>query len=262
MAGGGLTALQARVARTVLRAVGGDVALAGGSALLAFGLIDRTTEDVDVFSTRAIGRAFDRLVVALEHEGFAVRVEERYAEFVRLQVGSGWPRRRWVNVDLGTDSRLFATQTTPVGPALDPRELAVDKVLAVFGRAEPRDLCDLYELSRRFDLDSAIRLAAEKDRGFAGALMADMLEITLGRPDADFPSGSDVALVRTFGRMLRDAVRVGRPVGSLGPPLRGRGDASPVSASAAAVAVCDEWMPRARAFCVLRPGHAGRHRSR
>jgi len=57
---------------------------------------------------------------------------------------------------------------------LASKELAVDKVLAVFGRAEARDFVDLYALEQFFKLEDLFAFAAEKDRGFDLAVFADM----------------------------------------------------------------------------------------
>lgn len=54
-------------------------------------------------------------------------------------------------------------------------ELAVDKVLALFSRAEARDFIDRMEVEPRYGLDRLCRLAAEKDRGFTPAVLAEML---------------------------------------------------------------------------------------
>lgn len=49
-------------------------------------------------------------------------------------------------VDLAWDARLRPAQLSPYGPVLDRDELAADKVLALFGRAAPRDFVDVYRL--------------------------------------------------------------------------------------------------------------------
>lgn len=58
---------------------------------------------------------------------------------------------------------------------LSGEELAVDKLLALFGRAEARDFVDLLAVEPRYGLDRLCRLAAEKDRGFVPAILAEML---------------------------------------------------------------------------------------
>jgi hypothetical protein len=57
---------------------------------------------------------------------------------------------------------------------LTSKELAVDKVLAVFGRSEARDFVDLYALEHFFRLEDLFVLAAEKDRGFDLGIFAEM----------------------------------------------------------------------------------------
>src|SRR5437868_4140343 len=47
-------------------------------------------------------------------------------------------------------------------PMLSGEELAVDKVLAVFGRAEARHFVDLAAVEPRYGLDRLFRLAAER----------------------------------------------------------------------------------------------------
>ena len=58
---------------------------------------------------------------------------------------------------------------------LSGQELAVDKLLALFGRAEARDFVDLMAVEPRYGLDRLCQLAAEKDRGFTPAIFAEML---------------------------------------------------------------------------------------
>lgn len=92
--------------------------------------------------------------------------------FARLIVESGNDR---TEVDLAADARLFPAEPGRPAPLLSGTELAVDKVLAVFGRAEARDFVDLMAVERRYGLDRLFELAAEKDRGFTPALFAEML---------------------------------------------------------------------------------------
>ncbi len=57
----------------------GQVALAGGGAMLAHDLVDRPTQDVDLFTPdpSEVTRLVDALVVALRAEGARVRVDRR-----------------------------------------------------------------------------------------------------------------------------------------------------------------------------------------
>jgi len=75
-------------------------------------------------------------------------------------------------VDLAADARLFSAEPARPAPTLSGEELAVDKVLAVFGRAEARDFHDLIAVESRYGLDRLCKLAAETDRGFTPAALA------------------------------------------------------------------------------------------
>jgi hypothetical protein len=60
-------------------------------------------------------------------------------------------------------------------PVLSPTELAVDKLLAIFGRAEARDFIDFAAVVDRYELVDLFRLAAEKDPGFSIEIFTEML---------------------------------------------------------------------------------------
>lgn len=151
-----------------------DFALAGGSALIARGEIQRQTRDLDFFGLEA--NAVDRLLPLVEHAlqaaGLTVRRIHVSTGFARLIVESGEER---TELDLGTDARLFPAEAGEPAPVLSAEELAVDKVLAVFGRAEARDFADLMALEPRYGLDRLCQLAADKDLGFHPGVFADML---------------------------------------------------------------------------------------
>lgn len=75
-------------------------------------------------------------------------------------------RDEQTRVDLGTDARLLPPERSEYGNILSAEELAVDKVLAIFGRAEARDFLDLAAFEPAWGLRHLCELAAEKDRGF------------------------------------------------------------------------------------------------
>jgi hypothetical protein len=77
-------------------------------------------------------------------------------------------------LDLGADARLFPAEPGRLAPTLSGAELAVDKVLAVFGRAEARDFVDLAAVEGRYGLDRLFEPAAEKGRGFTPEMFGDM----------------------------------------------------------------------------------------
>jgi hypothetical protein len=148
-------------------------ALAGGAALIARGDVQRQTRDLDFFGLNP--DAVDRLVPAvdraLQDAGFIVRHVQENHGFARLIVESGDDR---TELDLGADARLFPAELGRPAPTLSGEELAVDKVLAVFGRAEARDFVDLAAIEERYGLDRLFELAAQKDLGFTPEMFAEM----------------------------------------------------------------------------------------
>ena len=196
-----LTTFQVQVARTFfgLKASQGYL-VAGGAALLASELIDRPTQDIDLFASApltSVREARASLVRALEARECAVEVIHDSATFCRLVVLKGGDE---VLVDLAIDSPPSAPPAvTVLGPTLAPMELAGRKLLALSGRAEARDFADVYVLAKRFGKDALVELAVSMDAGFDVAVLAQMLG-TLGRFTADeLPLGDeDVTAARAF----------------------------------------------------------------
>jgi hypothetical protein len=170
-----LTPLQRRVAEIVVGLAEADgFALAGGAALIVRGDVARRTRDLDFFGLSP--DAVDGLVPAVERAlsaaGLGVDRVQVSPGFARLIVSSGEDR---TDLDLGADARLFGIEPGDPAPTLSSEELAVDKVLAIFGRAEARDFADLMALEPRYGLERLFTLAAEKDRGFDVTVFVEML---------------------------------------------------------------------------------------
>jgi hypothetical protein len=169
-----LTPLQERIAVLVAASFeGSDFALAGGAALISQGLVDRKTGDLDFFgsSEQVLAERLPAIISALEQDGMTVEVRRSTAQFARIVI-RGMDSE--TEVDFGLDGRLFPIEQGPFSPVLASRELAVDKVLAVFGRAEARDFVDLFALEEFFRLEDLFALAKEKDRGFDAKVFAEM----------------------------------------------------------------------------------------
>ncbi len=204
---GGLSVFQRHLLTLVFQALptGTSFALAGGGALIARGLSHRTTEDLDLFTSeeRDVKLSAARVEAALAQHGLNVTVVRAGASFRRMLVEDPGTNEHSL-LDLGWDARLEAASETDLGPTLTVRELVADKVLALFGRAEPRDLVDLYALSDDFDEQTMLDLARAKDPGFDVYVFAQMLAMTADRPDIDFPMDADgLARARDWARRLR-----------------------------------------------------------
>lgn len=170
-----LSPLQLRVAEIVAGLAEADgFALAGGGALIVRGEVERQTRDLDFFglSPESVDQLVPAVEAALTEAGLVVERVRVSPGFARLRVAENADR---TELDLGADARLFAAEPGAPAPTLTSLELAVDKVLAVFGRAEARDFADLMALTRRYSLEHLFELALEKDRGFDVGVFVEML---------------------------------------------------------------------------------------
>ncbi|HWF21270.1 MAG TPA: nucleotidyl transferase AbiEii/AbiGii toxin family protein [Acidimicrobiales bacterium] len=151
-----------------------EFALAGGAALISRGDVDRQTRDLDFFGPTSA--SVDKLVPAVERvlrdAGMVVRGIQVNPGFARLVVEEHGDE---AEVDLAADARLFPAEPGPLVPTLAGKELAVDKVLAIFGRAEARDFIDLSAVEGRYGIENLCELAADKDPGFTPIMFARML---------------------------------------------------------------------------------------
>ena len=173
------------------RASGGNRVCSGGSWwFLGAGLIERPTRDLDYFTVPgaedAVTALRDSLEQALDGVGLDHTRHRDLATFVRIEVSDGDDR---CEIDLAIDYRALPTEPSSYGPTLAVEELATNKVLALFDRAEARDFLDLVELTRHFELVSLMDLAAEKDTGFTTDGFLDALSSFRRLTTADFGIG-------------------------------------------------------------------------
>ncbi len=202
----GLTEFQAVVARLFfsLPASSGFL-LAGGGALLASGLTNRPTEDLDFFGE--MGRSS----VAAVRDELETAITERGWTSTRIQDSETFVRLRLVGddeliVDIAIDSPAERPPVVSVvGPTFDPEELAGRKLTALFDRAAARDFADVFVLAERFGTDILLERAAEVDRGFDLPILATMLRTIDRFTDDELPStGSTTETVRAFFRQWAD----------------------------------------------------------
>ena len=101
--------------------------------MLAHDLVDRPTQDVDLFTPDPgeVTRLSDALAVALRTEGAQVRVDRRGPGFTRLAVTVADGRS--VVVEIAHDARIREAVQLSIGRVLHPDEVAADKTLALFG---------------------------------------------------------------------------------------------------------------------------------
>ena len=158
--------------------------LAGGTALAEYYLGHRLSFDLDFFTGEApLILPYSYQIEALGREGgLGVSVARRFSTYVEFVVTR---EAESLKVDLAQDSpfRLAPPTRTRTGIWVSSLpDLQVDKLLAYFGRAEPRDAVDLYFILQQASLDELLAQAAQKDPGFDLYWFA----VALNRA-ADFP---------------------------------------------------------------------------
>lgn len=140
--------------------------------MIVHGLVDRTTRDVDLFTERDAGEALElsaTLRAVLAEDGLRIESAARPPHenrFVVVEPETGAEMAVEVFSDGG---RLRPRTLLELGAVLHPEDLAADKTLALWGRAEPRDFLDVIMLRERYGGSRLLELAAEKDCGFTPA---------------------------------------------------------------------------------------------
>ncbi|GAA3218912.1 nucleotidyl transferase AbiEii/AbiGii toxin family protein [Nonomuraea helvata] len=165
-------------------------ALAGGYAVQAYGVLQRPSEDIDLFTSSLRGdfaEGVRKIREAYTVQGFTVKVDLDGPQFVRLGV-SDPAIGRTSKVELATDLRSHPPVTMEIGPVVHLDDVAGGKVEALFTRAEVRDFIDVDALitSNRFTRDQLLNLAASRDLGFDRAMFAQMLSALELYPDSEF----------------------------------------------------------------------------
>jgi hypothetical protein len=207
-----MTRAQRRVARIALAVAGPDgFHLAGGAGLVASNMTDRATRDLNLFTAEDVdvARVADRVAATLRDEGFEVEETRRGEGHATLMVTAVGPRRSTFLVDFVRDALGWPGATTSLGPTLSPRELAANKVLALFDRVQTRDLADLAVLAERFPLEDMLADAEAKEPAFSRRLLAEWVRKVIAAPNAEWPQGADVEALRRFGAELADSLEQG-----------------------------------------------------
>jgi hypothetical protein len=175
--------------------------LTGGGALVGYYLKHRTSEDLDLFGKPPLELADARRVVeaAASVLGASIEPVRAFPEFQRLLVRRG---QEECVVDLVVD------RAPDVDPRIEERdgvrlhslrEIAANKICALLGRSEIRDLVDLHAiLQRGFDLAAVLADAERKDAGASAATLAWVLDSVRIGADAKLPGGVDAAVLDRF----------------------------------------------------------------
>ena len=160
-------------------------ALGGGNALIAHGVIDRPTQDVDLFTDRehGVAAAADAVQAALGQAGYTAERQDKTAGLSEVFEGMGDGLAEWIITTPGgrqvmLQMAYFDRGHQPVlmefGPVLDLGDVIGGKICALASRADERDYIDVAAvLVRGYSIAQLTGLALALDPGLAAEDFAD-----------------------------------------------------------------------------------------
>jgi hypothetical protein len=174
--------------------------LSGGAALAGYYLGHRETQDLDLFTLMDVMKEGASAVAEAASEmGASLESIQTSPDFRRYILTHG---AEAIVVDLIRERVAQIVADKPVIGiiAVDPpEEILANKLCALLGRAEIRDLVDIQALEAAgYSLESALPAAALKDAGLTpGQLSWVLSQITLG-DDLVPPGGISLVELRTY----------------------------------------------------------------
>lgn len=172
-------------------------ALTGGTALAAFYLHHRLSEDIDLFAVAPISDLTDtsvldagRLAAVAAAELVGASHETRLLSTTFQQVFLTRADEPRLKIDIVRDpGPLFGEVKELDGIQVDSQlNIAVGKVNAIFGRTAARDFVDLYMLLHSgFDFDELFALAQQKDPGLDEFYLSRMMRLVSRLTEDDLP---------------------------------------------------------------------------
>jgi predicted nucleotidyltransferase component of viral defense system len=158
--------------------------LTGGTALAEFYLGHRKSFDLDLFTAqKELVLPFSRILEEELKKNYLSKVIRRFESIVDFEVTI---QNESTKIQLALDSPFRFEQTidTEFGVKVNNfLDLCVDKLLAFFGRAEPRDAVDFYFILKQKSFNELIQLAPKKDPGFDLYWLAVSLQKISELPD-------------------------------------------------------------------------------
>lgn len=175
-----LTPLQAAFLHAFFAApIGSHFFLTGGTALAAFHLHHRLSDDLDLFTLD--GEALEASIRPVEEIAASIgcvlqrtRVTQYFHQLMLTHPQHEGPLR----VDLVRDfGPQYGERLVRDGITVDSLDnIAANKIIAIFGRADIKDFVDLYFiLQAGYDFDDLFTKAREKDTGLTEFYFAGML---------------------------------------------------------------------------------------
>jgi len=180
--------------------------LTGGTALSGYYYNHRLSDDLDLFTHSISIESIDRVVSkTLEADGFKIECRRQSPGYRRYLIDGSLQLDLVKDVDFRAGApELFTNIMVDC-----KKNIAVNKVLAIYGRLDPKDYIDLYFLikNENYDILELIKLGQHKDAGLEpfqwAKVIADAQTISvLPRMISDF----DLKDLKNFFDKLRDKI--------------------------------------------------------
>jgi Nucleotidyl transferase AbiEii toxin, Type IV TA system len=180
--------LHGQVAAIALRAAARHgFALGGGNALMAHGVVDRFTADVDLFTDEeaSVTAAAESVEKALRGAGFGTERRDQSGGLGDIFYGLGDGLAEWIVTAPGGEQMMlqlayFDRARRPVvmeiGPVLDLEDVVGGKACALASRVEPRDYVDTAAALERYTREQIIGFARRLDPGLTDRDFAEAAE--------------------------------------------------------------------------------------
>lgn len=187
----------------------------------------RQSRDLDIFheAVASVRACAAQDIETLRKAGLTVDLTPGFAEgFIQVVVRGAGPNE-FTRIDWALESayRFFpAVDDSEFGWRLHDIDLAVNKILAMAGRQEPRDFVDLVHLhTNGYPIAALAWAAPAKDPGFTPFLILDEVSrnsrVDPNRFQAEVAGAESIDLVE-LKRMLLDAIREARALFETLPP--------------------------------------------
>jgi hypothetical protein len=216
--------LHAQVAAIALRAAARHgFALGGGNALMAYGVVDRFTADVDLFTDEesSVAAAAESVEKALRGAGFGTERRDKVSGLGDIFYGLGDGLAEWIVTAPGGEQMMlqmayFDRSRRPVvmeiGPVLDLEDVVGGKACALASRVEPRDYVDIAAALERYTVEQITGFARRLDPGLTDRDFAEAAERLDQWGDGVFTSfGLSPAEISELRKRFAAWPRPGRP---------------------------------------------------
>lgn len=184
-----LTNFQSEIARLLSKNRSCDSYLAGGAAFNFQPNSKRYSNDLDYFhdSVERVASAFNQDHELLTNVGYNLKIELSQPGYIKAIVSKNDNKTK---IEWAHDSAWRFMPTIfndEIGYTLHPVDLAINKLLALVGRDEPRDFLDTIEAHNNvLSLGALCWAASGKDPGYTPNLLVEMLQRRGNYHEEDF----------------------------------------------------------------------------